>query len=108
MSKKNFKGFDNPALAFISQAETPEQETVKEKSLPAPKVEPQEAKVENRTKRVQLVLTPSMFEDVQIVAKVRKTSVNNLICELLGKEIKNHREKIEIYKKCFSEFERNL
>jgi hypothetical protein len=49
-----------------------------------------------------------MFEDVQIVAKVRKTSVNNLICELLGKEIKNHREKIEIYKKCFSEFERNL
>lgn len=107
MSKKNFKGFDNPALAFISQAGEVEQETPKEISVIAPeKLEPK--LTENRTKRVQLVLTPSMFEDVQIVAKVRKTSVNNLICELLGKEIKNHREKIEIYKKCFSEFERNL
>lgn len=107
MSKKNFKGFDNPALAFISQAGAVEQETPKEVSVIAPEMlEPK--LTENRTKRVQLVLTPTMFEETQIVAKVKKQSVNSLISDLLSKEISKNKEKIEIYKKCFSEFEKNL
>ena len=107
MSKKNFTTLDNPALAFISNASLSEvaepKETTQEVVKEVKKVESAPIENEVRTKRVQLVVTPSVFEDVQILTKIKKTSLNSLVHKLLEECIKENREDIEKYKKLFGE-----
>lgn len=76
-SKKDFKS--NPALQFISQAEeAPAQK------LEAPagyKVNP--AYIETKSKRVQLLVQPSIFDAVDRIAKLKGISRNEAINEAL-------------------------
>lgn len=93
MAKKSFiKG--NPALQFISNAETEtqpeepeERETVQSQPRPAEKP-PEGYKlnplyVETKSRRLQLVLQPSLYEKVKAGAKAAGLSVNEYVHQIL-------------------------
>lgn len=76
-SKKDFKS--NPALQFISQTEgAPAQ---KPEAPAGYKVNP--AYIETKSKRVQLLVQPSVFDAVDRIAKVKGISRNEAINEAL-------------------------
>lgn len=85
--KKSFK--DNPALQFISAAADPEPEApeqpapITEKPPAGYKVNP--LYVETKTRRLQLVLQPSLFERVKAQAKAGGLSVNEYVHQVLDK-----------------------
>lgn len=105
MSKKNFTALDNPALAFISNANLSDVAEVKETTIEVakelPRVELAPIETEGRTKRVQLVMTPSLYDDLQILTKIKKTSLNNFTHKLLEESVRENKEDIEKYKKLF-------
>ena len=95
MSKKSFADA-NPAMAFISTAT--EQENF---SLTQPTKEELEAKesngvpmkmnpefIETKSKRVQMLMQPSLYDAVKKEAKDKNISVNEMMHEIL----KNHVE----------------
>lgn len=78
MAKKTFK--DNPALQFISTAEEEPKEQRGRKTGEAPegyKLNP--LYVETKTRRLQLVLQPSLYEKVKKTATEQGLSVNEYI-----------------------------
>lgn len=97
MAKKSFK--DNPALMFISGAEATgeEQEAKTEQTAAeAPVKAPTNAKapqgyklnplyVETKSKRLQLVLQPSLFERIKAKATESGLSVNEYCHQILDK-----------------------
>lgn len=90
MAKKTFK--DNPALQFISTAEE-EQEATPEQKAPTTAKAPEGYKlnplyVETKTKRLQLVLQPSLFNRVKKGAKQAGLSVNEYVHRILDEATK--------------------
>ena len=90
MTKKTFK--DNPALQFISTAEE-EQEVTTEQKAPTTAKAPEGYKlnplyVETKTKRLQLVLQPSLFNRVKKGAKQAGLSVNEYVHRILDEATK--------------------
>lgn len=82
MAKKSFK--DNPALQFITAAgeEPTEQETATPAKAPEGyKVNPMY--VETKSRRLQLVLQPSLFERVKKRATQSGLSVNEYVHQIL-------------------------
>lgn len=70
MAKKDFSNLSNPALQFITGAETHNtQET--EHTPPTPK--------EKRDKRLNLLITPALAEDLKKIATMQQRSINELI-----------------------------
>lgn len=85
MAKKSFK--DNPALQFISTAEEETQQGERETPRPAEKP-PEGYKlnplyVETKSRRLQLVLQPSLYERVKAGAKAAGLSVNEYVHQIL-------------------------
>lgn len=90
MAKKTFK--DNPALQFISTAEE-EQEVTPEQKAPITAKAPEGYKlnplyVETKTRRLQLVLRPSLFNRVKKGAKQAGLSVNEYVHRILDEATK--------------------
>ena len=80
MAKKTFK--DNPALQFISTTEAEdEQPTPTEKTPEGYKLNP--LYVETKSRRLQLVLQPSLYERVKTAAKTSGLSVNEYVHQIL-------------------------
>ena len=87
-NKKSF--IDNPALQFISAAETetkpPEEKTI---AMPQPTGKPPEGYkvnplyVETKSRRLQLVLQPSLYERVKAGAAAAGLSVNEYVHQIL-------------------------
>ena len=85
MAKKTFK--DNPALQFISTAdeETEEREQTVE-AVPAKAPEGYKLNplyVETKSRRLQLVLQPSLYDRVKARAKASGLSVNEYCHQIL-------------------------
>lgn len=90
MQTKNFK---NPLNTFISKPAPTEDKNIED--YPAEKiVDNQTEKIEFdyekktkeiKSKRVQLVMTPSMYKALKQRAKAEKTSVNDFVCQFLQK-----------------------
>lgn len=88
MAKKSFKG--NPALMFITtpEPEEPEEPERKEASRTAPEPPPAGYKVnplyiETKSRRLQLVLQPSLYKRVKAKAGAAGLSVNEYIHRIL-------------------------
>ena len=87
MAKKTFK--DNPALQFISTAEEEEQEVTPAQKAPTTAAKAPEGYklnplyVETKTRRLQLVLQPSLFDRVKKEAKKSGLSVNEYVHRVL-------------------------
>ena len=88
MTKKSFK--DNPALQFISANEEGKQEnqemSVPEKAPKGYKINP--AFIETKSRRLQLVLQPSLFIRVKKCAKNEKISINEYVHRILNEATK--------------------
>lgn len=85
MAKKTFKG--NPALQFISTAEE-ETEEREQTAEAAPAKSPEGYKlnplyVETKSRRLQLVLQPSLYDRVKARAKASGLSVNEYCHQIL-------------------------
>ena len=94
MAKKTFK--DNPALQFISTEEnTPEQESSQAPAeRPAPPEQPPEGYklnplyLETKSRRVQLILQPSLHERVKQAAQTEGISFNEYVHRVLERAVK--------------------
>ena len=91
-TKKSFK--DNPALQFISGAEEEQTEQAEAPAQKATLKAPTDAKapagyklnplyVETKSKRLQLVLQPSVLERVKARAKAKGLSINEYCHQIL-------------------------
>jgi len=77
MSKKNFKNEVNPALQFISGSEEENQEA---KATPMKR---NPLYIETKSKRVQLLLQPSLHSKLKIISEQKGSSLNDLIHTIL-------------------------
>jgi predicted DNA binding CopG/RHH family protein len=82
----------SPALAFISSAQPAEQDNTQEaaKAPEGMKLNPAyiEKYIEKRTRRVQIVLQPSLYERAKAKAESCGKSFNDYIHELLENDVK--------------------
>ena len=92
-SKKTFKNIETPGLptaaAFMSFPEFAEQ--IQGRILARPD------QPERKSKRLNLLLKPSLFEDLRKIAQLQRTSVNDLINTVLEAYTGDHAEDIEKY-----------
>lgn len=87
MVKKDFSSIENPALQFISKEEAPQTQKQTDKKAPEGyKVNPEY--IEKKSRRLQLLMQPSLYKLLKERALGEGTSVNNLIHELLEKAVK--------------------
>ena len=92
MAKKSFK--DNPALQFISQAaeeQTQEQAPVKPTTKAPEGYKLNPLFVEVKSRRLQLVLQPSLYERVKTGASAGGLSVNEYIHQILDEATREER-----------------
>ena len=89
MAKKSFKD-SNPALQFISTATQEEETKAHDKQYehtthdkPRPTGPKPKAKEETKSKRLNLLLQPSVVVDMEKIAAMRRSSVNDLINTIL-------------------------
>lgn len=94
MAKKTFKDSINPAMSFISQesidgaeGEAPATEETTEK-VKRPDKAPEGYKlnplyIETKSKRLQLLIQPSLHEKLKRKAQAEGTSVNDLVNSIL-------------------------
>lgn len=82
MAKKSFK--DNPALQFISapaeEAATPAVQPEQPAGVP---MKPNPLYIETRSKRLNLLVQPSLHSKIKDIAKVKDVSINELIHKAL-------------------------
>lgn len=82
MAKKSFNLNDNPAVRFISSVDEYSPEYNADEGLPKkPK------QVETKSKRIQLLLRPSLYKKLKEGAYSSNLSVNEYINQLLEREI---------------------
>lgn len=87
--KKSFKADLNPAMQFISTPTEDERE-VATATAPAPegyKVNP--LYIEKRSKRLQLLIQPSLYDKIKAQADTEGCSVNDLIHRVLEDAVKD-------------------
>lgn len=90
MKRKTFLE-DNPALRFITEPAERESEPTTEAPTPgkAPKgYKPNPAYIEVKSKRLQLLIQPSVYAKIKALADNSGTSVNEYIHKILEKETK--------------------
>ena len=91
MTKKSFKNDITPAMGFISQEsidKVEEKKTAEETKETKPAKAPEGYKlnplyIETKSKRLQLLIQPSIHEKLKNRAKAEKTSVNDLVNSIL-------------------------
>ena len=98
MAKKTFK--DNPALQFISEPEAHEdEEPTPAEAQPAAEPQREQAetaggfkiqikKAEPRSRRVQLLMEPSLFRKIEATAGAYHLSINELIHQIIEQAMK--------------------
>ena len=122
MTKKDFKASVNPAEMFMTVVEdTPapapelEQEPSasvarepKKKTVARDKRETgsKEPMPETKSKRLNLLIQPSVLEDFSKVAFMERNSMNDIINSLIKGYNDAHREEIETYNKHFKDLKR--
>lgn len=94
MTKKTFK--DNPALQFISTAKEEEQEVKQKHKVPTTAKAPEGYKlnplyVEVKSRRLQLILQPSLFDRVKREAEKSGLSVNEYVHRILDEATKGEK-----------------
>lgn len=81
MPKKSFK--DNPALQFISSTEAEEPTTAESSERPPKGYKLNPMYVETKSRRLQLILQPSLYNRVKEQAKAMGLSVNEYCHQIL-------------------------
>ena len=82
MSKKSFIDNINPAMNFISQKKIDEYQKESEQSKSV-----HIDQFETKSKRLQLLIQPSLHEKLKAKANQEKTSVNDLVNQILKESV---------------------
>lgn len=92
MSKKTFKSnlekIENPALQFISNATSKKRTEKKEQDIHTPAPEGYKLVPEVKSKRLQLLIQPSLYNRIKEKAKETGASVNDTIHNILSKAMR--------------------
>lgn len=92
MSKKTFKSkleeIENPVLKFISTDSNKEQIERKDPNKITPPPEGYKVVPESRSKRLQLLIQPSLYNRIKERAKTNGTSVNDTIHSILNETVR--------------------
>lgn len=104
MAKKTFKDLEqvtinkeeSPALAFITE---PFEEADKKRLLTS---ENKKKNVETKSKRLNLLVKPSIYEDLEKIATMKQTSVNDLINRVLEDYNDKEKDLIDTYNNVFN------
>lgn len=88
MFKSNLEGIENPALQFISNAASRERTQRKEQDIHAPIPEGYKLVPEAKSKRLQLLMQPSLYGKIKEKAEETGTSVNDTIHNILSKAMR--------------------
>lgn len=105
MGKKGFE-IENPAMQFISQTQesTPAADKVKgADSFKGLKRGRKPSTEETKTKRLNLLMLPSVCDSIGKIAAMKRTSTNELINSILQDYIKENEELINKYDEVFGE-----
>ena len=86
MSKKSFIDNINPAMNFISQKKIDESQKESEQSESV-HIDQFNSFQETKSKRLQLLIQPSLHEKLKAKANQEKTSVNDLVNQILKESI---------------------
>lgn len=97
MAKKVFKIDENPALAFISGKGM---QQIDNTYNATPQIVSEN---ETKSKRLNLLLYPSLLENLKKIAAMQRTSVNDLINTVLGGYAEKEIAQIEHYDQTFEE-----
>jgi predicted HicB family RNase H-like nuclease len=101
MSKKSFKD-SNPALQFISVASQEEEAANTDNTQNTLNTfNTSNLKKERKSKRLNLLLQPSVVEKVEKIATMKRTSLNDLINTLLKEFISREAETLSRYDEVF-------
>lgn len=58
-----------------------------------------------KSKRLNLLIYPELHDALSCLAYARRTSVNNLICKVMGEFAQQHNDEVEKYRQLFGELE---
>lgn len=110
MAKKNFNNMVNPALQFMTVPdEDPGNGTgsqTEEKVIPeftGSKRGRKPSNEETKTKRLNLLMFPSVCEDISKIAAMKRSSVNDLINTILQQYIADNQELVKKYDDVFND-----
>lgn len=93
MSRKTFKNELNPALQFISTSaneENQKQESQNIISIPVP-MKRNPLYIETKSKRIQLLIQPSLYSKLKEISEQKGTSLNDLIHTILEKSTRKNK-----------------
>lgn len=88
MPKKSFKDSINPAMNFISQESIERAEGIQEPATAPEGYKLNPLYVETKSRRLQLLIQPSLHEKLKKRAEREHTSVNDLIHTILQEELR--------------------
>lgn len=102
MSKKNFN-VDNPALQFITPTEEndPSSKDLALSHAVEQKRGRPASKEETKTKRLNLLILPSVHENIDKIAAMKRSSINDLINSILIDYVQENSELINKYNQVF-------
>ena len=83
--KKSFK--NNPAFQFISEVDKEDGVITENKPEPKEGYKLNPLYIETKTRRLQLIVKPSVYEKIKAKAVQKKVSVNEYIHQLLEKDV---------------------
>lgn len=81
MPKKTFTTQNNPAMAYISQQQEPAKET-------PDGYKPNPLYIETKSRRMQLLVQPSLYDAIRAKATAEGVSVNELVHSILEAAVK--------------------
>ena len=102
MAKKSFKEI-NPALQFISADSTDNTDDTHTTDNTVYMYNTDNTQSERKTKRLNLLLQPSVMQRVTKIAHMQRRSVNDLIGSVLSDYVSAHAELITGYDKVFGD-----
>ena len=86
---------DNPASKYINTPNTDNKQATDNTQSTADE--------ETKTKRLSLLIKPSIYEQFKKVATMKQDSVNNLINNIMENVVEENKDKIELYDQVFKD-----
>ena len=99
-NKKTFK--DNPALAFITSGTETEPQQGRARATQSKEQTRTNGRQEVKSRRLNLLLQPSILEDISKIAYLERTSVNDLINTALKSYAADRADEIKKYDEIFT------
>lgn len=99
---KDFKNIANPALQFITQP-TAATDPAEQAAFNGLKKGRKPSTEETKSKRLNLLMLPSVYDSISKLATMQRTSVNELVNSLLQAHIKENEELLQKYNDVFGE-----